>query len=69
MLKQTVACDFDIEKIRGMSLLWTAPYWGKFLSLLPRQLSSAILASLDRIARWLPSLSDVIIVKITPKGA
>ena len=66
-LKKTVADDFEIKKIRGMSLLWTAPYWGKFLSLLPRWASSAILASLDKIACWLPSLSDVIIVKLTPK--
>jgi len=68
MLKKTVADDFEIGKVRGMSLLWTAPYWGRFLSLLPRWASSAILASLDKIACWLPSLSDVIIIKLTPRG-
>jgi len=68
ILKKTVADDFEIEKIRGMSLLWTAPYWGKFLSLLPRWTSSAILAFLDKIACRLPSLSDVIIIKLTPRS-
>jgi hypothetical protein len=67
ILKKTVADDFEIEKIRGMSLLWTAPYWGKFLSLLPRWASSSVLASLDKIACLFPSLSDVIIIRITPR--
>jgi len=68
MLKKAVADDFEIKKIRGMSLLWTAPYWGKLLSLLPRWVASAILISLDKIACRLPSLSDVIIIRVTPRG-
>ena len=68
ILKKTVADDFEIKKIRGMSLLWTAPYWGKFLSLLPRWVASAILISLDKIACLFPSLSDVIIIRVTPRG-
>jgi ubiquinone/menaquinone biosynthesis C-methylase UbiE len=68
ILKKTVAGDFEIKKIRGMSLLWTAPYWGKFLSLLPPWASSAILAFLDKIACLFPSLSDVIIIRVTPRG-
>jgi hypothetical protein len=50
-----------------MSLLWTAPYWGKILSLMPKWASNGILKTLDGIASRLPSLADVIIVKVTPK--
>ena len=68
ILKRAVADDFEIKKVRGMSLLWTAPYWGKLLSLLPRWVALAILISLDKIACRLPSLSDVIVVRLTPRG-
>jgi SAM-dependent methyltransferase len=67
ILKATVADDFKIQKIKGMSLLWTAPYWGKILSLMPKWASNGILKTLDGIASRLPSLADVIIIKITPK--
>lgn len=67
ILKSTVANDFTIQKIKGMSLLWTAPYWGKILSLMPKRLSNGILKTLDGIACHLPSLSDVIIIKVAPK--
>ncbi len=68
LIREMVSYHFEVRKIRGISLLWTAPYWGNALALLPRWGSSAILALLDRIARQLPSLSDVIIVKLTPRG-
>jgi len=69
MLKKTVKDDFEIKKIRGMSLLWTAPYWGKTLSLMPKWASSTVLKLLDWGACLLPSLSDVIIVKLAPKAS
>ena len=66
-LKSTVANNFKIQKIKGMSLLWTAPYWGKMLSLMPRWISNGILKTLDKMADRLPSLADVIVIKVTPK--
>ncbi len=68
LLRDMVAHHFEVGKISGLSLLWTAPYWGKVLSTLPRWVSAAILALLDRIACKVPSLSDVIIIKLTPRG-
>lgn len=59
---------FEVKKTTGVSLLWTAPYWGKILSMLPRWVSTAILTSLDGIARIVPSLSDVIVIKGTPRN-
>ncbi len=69
LLKSLVGCHFEVGKTVGISLLWTAPYWGKALALLPRRLSAALLALMDRIARRFPSLSDVIVIKGTPKGS
>lgn len=68
LLRGLVEHHFEVKKILGVSLLWTAPYWGKILALLPQGVSLKILALLDRIARRFPSISDVIIIKCTPKG-
>lgn len=68
LLRGLVEQQFKVGKTIGVSLLWTAPYWGKLLSILPPQVSAIILALLDRIARRFPSLSDVIIIKLTPKN-
>lgn len=59
---------FQVKETIGISLLWTAPYWGKTLALLPQGISATILALLDTIARSFPSLSDVIIIRGSPKG-
>ena len=52
-----------IEKTVGVSLLWGLPYWGLLLSKLPRRLAWSILNVLDKIAKHLPSQSDVIVVR------
>ena len=67
MLKELVERRFRLEKVMGVSLLWTAPYWGRTLALLPGGISRLILALLDRIARRFPSISDVIIIKCTAR--
>ena len=58
---------FEVTKILSISLLWTAPYWGKIISIPPRRISQSILVFLDKIAHRVPSLSDVIIIKGAPR--
>lgn len=58
---------FHIERTVGVSLLWTAPYWGRILELMPRRVQRRVLSLLDGIGRRRPSMSDVIIVRCTPK--
>ncbi len=58
---------FEVKKILPISLLWTTPYWGKIISIPPKRIATTILSFLDMIARRFPSLSDVIIIKGTPK--
>jgi len=67
VLKATVKDRFDVVKLRGMSLMWTAPYWGQTLSVMPKWMSNATVKFLDWIACLIPSLSDVLIIKLTPK--
>ena len=68
LLKSMVGRHFEVKKIRGISLLWEAPFWGKTLTFMPRRISATILALGDRIARRFPAMSDVIVIKGTPKG-
>jgi len=58
---------FEVKKILPISLLWTAPHWGKAISLPPQRVAQGILSFLDAIARRMPALSDVIIVKGIPR--
>jgi ubiquinone/menaquinone biosynthesis C-methylase UbiE len=67
LLRRVVAHHFEVKRTMGISLLWQAPFWGKTLALLPRWISQTILALGDRIARRFPSMSDVIVIKCTPK--
>ena len=58
---------FEVKEVLPVSLLWTAPYWGKMISMPPRRFAQRVLLLLDAIARRLPSLSDVVIIKGTPR--
>jgi len=62
-LKCLVNNHLEVEKASGVSLLFGIPWWGMFLAKLPRNISLAILSSLDNVARHLPSLSDVVVLK------
>jgi len=57
----------EVEQISGVSLLFGVPWWGTFLAKLPVNISLFILKSLDKVARYLPSLSDVIVLRCRPK--
>jgi SAM-dependent methyltransferase len=67
-LKRLVNDCFEVERISGVSMLFGLPWWGIFLARLPGNISVAILSSLDKVARHLPSLSDVVILICKPRG-
>lgn len=62
-LKRLVSSHLEVEQITGVSLLFGLPWWGMFLTNCPRGMSLAILNTLDRVARCLPWLSDVIVLR------
>jgi SAM-dependent methyltransferase len=57
----------EVEKVSGVSLLFGLPWWGIFLAKLPKNISLGILKSLDKAARHLPRLSDVVVLSCRPK--
>ena len=66
-LKRLVNKHLKVEKAAGVSLLFGLPWWGMFLAKCPKAMSLAILNTLDRLARYLPSLSDVVVLRCRPK--
>ena len=67
LIKQMANDYLEVEEVIGVSLFFGLPLWGAFLSKCPPSLSLFILRVLDRIARRIPSLSDVVILKCRPK--
>lgn len=57
-----------LRKCFGVSLLWLLPGWGGLLAKLPHPLAFAILRTADSIARFTPSMSDVIISVWSPRA-
>ncbi|UCH51290.1 MAG: class I SAM-dependent methyltransferase [Chloroflexota bacterium] len=66
-LRRLVNEHLEMEKATGVSLFFGIPWWGILLSKLPRNISLAILSSLDKVARCLPSLSDVVVLRCRTK--
>lgn len=66
-LKRLVDNCLQAERVSGVSLLFGLPWWGMFLAKFPGNMSLAVLKSLDKVARHVPSLSDVVVLRCRPK--
>lgn len=66
-LRNMAKAQFEVKSAQGVSILYGAPWWGKFLAKLPHSVSFSILSILDRIARYLPSLADVAVLRLNKK--
>jgi SAM-dependent methyltransferase len=67
-LRRLVDNHLKVEQASGVSLFFGLPWWGVFLAKCPKSISLAILNSLDKVARYLPSLSDVVVLMCEPKS-
>ncbi len=66
-LRRLVGDWLEVEQASGISLLFGLPWWGVFLAKCPRGMSLGVLNTLDELARHLPSLSDVVVLRCKPK--
>lgn len=67
VLKHLVGDYLKVEQALGISLLFGLPWWGMLLAKCPRKMSFTLLNFLDKIARFLPSISDVIVITCRPR--
>ena len=68
VLKRLVSPHLKIEQSTGILALTGLPGWSSLLDKLPKSISLAILSTLDRLARHLPWLGDVIIMRCSLKS-
>lgn len=67
LIRQVVGSNLKIDETYGICLFWGAPLWDRITSMMPQRMAFFIMGMLDRIARHIPSLSDVVLVKCSPK--
>lgn len=68
-LRQMARPWLRLERCWGVSLLWLFRRWSLFVESLPEDTAWAVLRTVDRIARRLPALSDMIISVWRPNKA
>lgn len=66
-IRELVEPHMEIERCVGVSLLFGLPWWGMILNRLPRRVAGGVLRLLDSVARRIPSLSDVVVVRCKPR--
>jgi ubiquinone/menaquinone biosynthesis C-methylase UbiE len=62
-LNKMVRQHMKVDESIGISLFFASPWWGSILSRLPRPMSRGMLRMLDGVARYIPSLSDGVVLK------
>jgi SAM-dependent methyltransferase len=67
LIRQVVGSNLEIDEAYGICLFWGAPLWDRITSLMPQKMAFFIMNVLDRVARRIPGLSDVVLVKCSPK--
>ena len=67
VLRRLVEPYLIIEQSTGVSMLFGIPFWGALLARLPAKVSLIILNTLDRLARRLPAMSNVIVLECSPR--
>ncbi len=59
--------SLEIDVVEGISMAWGMPGWSRSVGRLPAPLAQLTLKGLDRMARRLPGLSDVVILAGRPR--
>ena len=68
LMKQQAARWLEIEKVEGISLAWGLPSWARTLERLPAFVANGLLAGANQVGRWLPQLSDVVVLVGQPRS-
>ena len=69
LMREQASAHLVIEVAEGLSLAWGLAAWSRALERLPGPVAQAALVALDRVARVLPSLADVVVIAGRPRRA
>ncbi len=62
LMREQASRWLELELVEGISLAWGMPGWTRSVERLPAAVAQAALVGLDRMARRLPALSDVVVL-------
>jgi SAM-dependent methyltransferase len=68
LMREQARASLQIDVVEGVSLAWGMPGWSRSLERLPLAVAQLVLKGLDRMARWSPGLSDVVILAGRPRS-
>lgn len=57
----------EVKEVRGVSMAWGLPVWTRNVQKLPGFVANSLLRGFDTLARFTPSLADVVILSGHPK--
>lgn len=69
LMREQAGRSLELEHVEGLSLLWGLPQWTRAVQRLPEARAFRALRGLDRIARRLPQLADVVLLAGRPRRA
>jgi SAM-dependent methyltransferase len=67
LLRAQADRPLQLERVEGISLAWGLPAWTRSVGHLPPGVAQSVLEGLDRLARRLPALVDVILLVGRPR--
>ena len=67
LMREQAERHLDLDELVGVSLAWGVPAWSKLSTQLPPAICQPVLQSLDALARWFPSVSDVVVLAGRPR--
>ena len=67
LMREHACRSLVLEVELGVSMAWGLPGWTRSVDRLPTRLAQATLGTLDRLARLLPGLSDVVVLAGRPR--
>lgn len=67
LMREQASGALELERAIGISLGWGMPGWSRLLARLPDPVARFLLSFVDRLARLLPSLADVVILVGRPR--
>jgi SAM-dependent methyltransferase len=67
LMREQSGESLEIDVVEGISMAWGMPGWSRSVERLPAPVAQWTLIGLDRMARLLPGLSDVVILAGRPR--
>jgi SAM-dependent methyltransferase len=67
LMREQARASLQIDVVEGISMAWGMPGWSRSVERLPAAVAQSTLKGLDRMARLLPGLSDVVILAGRPR--